>query len=56
MTTLFAAVPIFAHQGGWDEIMLIAGPMVVIAALLLLAKRRVDKLADDADTASTGDR
>ena len=45
VTALFAAVPILAHQGGWDEVMLIAGPMVVIAGLLVLAKRRVDKLA-----------
>jgi hypothetical protein len=31
-----------AHQGGWDEIMLVGGPMVIIAGLLVLAKRRVD--------------
>jgi hypothetical protein len=33
---------ILAHQGGWDEVLLVGGPMVVIAGLLLLAKRRVD--------------
>jgi hypothetical protein len=33
---------ILAHQGGWDEILLVGAPMVVIAGLLLLAKRRVD--------------
>ena len=53
MTALFAHVPIFAHQGGWDEIMLIAGPMVVIAGLLALAKRRVDKLAAQDETPTT---
>lgn len=42
---MFAAVPIVAHQGGWDEILLIAVPMAVIAGLLILAKRRVDKVA-----------
>jgi len=36
---------IFAHQGGWDEILLIAGPILIIAGLLWLAKRRVDAAA-----------
>ena len=33
---------LLAHQGGWDEILLVAGPIVVIAGLLLVVKRRVD--------------
>ena len=41
-----AASPVLlAHQGGWDEILLIAGPIVVIMGLLWLAKRRVDHAA-----------
>ncbi|MEL6890779.1 MAG: hypothetical protein AAFP84_04230 [Actinomycetota bacterium] len=36
---------LLGHQGGWDEILLIAGPMVAIAALLVVAKRRVDASA-----------
>ena len=32
-----------AHQGGWDEVLLIIGPMLVIVGLLRLAKRRVDR-------------
>jgi hypothetical protein len=43
-----------AHQGGWDEILLVAGPIVVIASLLRLAKRRVDRAAQAAE--STPDR
>lgn len=38
---------VLAHQGGWDELLLVAGPIVVIAALLALAKRRVDGAASD---------
>ncbi len=34
-----------AHQGGWDEILLVAGPILIIAFLLRLAKRRVDRAA-----------
>lgn len=30
-----------AHQGGWDEALLVAVPMVVVTWLLWLAKRRV---------------
>ena len=41
-----AASPVLlAHQGGWDEILLISGPIVVIMGLLWIAKRRVDRAA-----------
>ena len=33
---------IVAHQGGWDEVLLIGGPIIIIAGLLILAKKRVD--------------
>ena len=31
---------ILAHQGGWDEIALVGGPIIVFAGLLLVARRR----------------
>jgi hypothetical protein len=37
------AATIVAHQGGWDEFLLVAGPITVIVGLLWLAKRRVDR-------------
>jgi len=40
-----------AHQGGWDEILLVLGPMLVIVVLLRLAKHRVERLQPDDDTA-----
>jgi hypothetical protein len=40
-----AGPALLAHQGGWDEILLIAGPIVLIIGLLWLAKRRVDHAA-----------
>ena len=51
----FAAV--LAHQGGWDEMLLVAGPIVVIIALLALVKRRVDSATTKsvADATSTRD-
>jgi hypothetical protein len=36
------APALLAHQGGWDEFLLIGGPIVIICGLLWLAKRRVD--------------
>ncbi len=36
---------VLAHQGGWDEILLVLGPILVIAGLLMLAKRRVERSA-----------
>jgi len=56
-TSLIGAL--VAHQGGWDEILLVAGPIVVIVVLLRIAKRRVDRgitgIDDrDVDGAGTG--
>ena len=34
---------LLAHQGGWDEILLVLGPIAVIIGLLKLAKSRVDR-------------
>ena len=42
---MLATTAVLAHQGGWDEILLIAGPIVVIVGLLWVAKRRVDHAA-----------
>lgn len=30
-----------AHQGGWDEILIVAGPLAIIGVLLWIANRRV---------------
>lgn len=43
-----APVTFLAHQGGWDEALIVVGPIVVIVTLLTIAKRRVDRIAPDA--------
>ena len=51
MSTVFAAVStpaVVAHQGGWDEALLIGTPILAIVGLLWLAKRRVDAAAANA--------
>ncbi|MFM7126407.1 MAG: hypothetical protein ACKOYO_06065 [Actinomycetota bacterium] len=41
---------VLAHQGGWDEILLVVGPIAVIVTLLVIAKRRIDaRLRSDGD-------
>jgi len=42
---LSASPVLLAHQGGWDEALLIGGPILVIIGLLWLAKRRVERAA-----------
>jgi hypothetical protein len=39
-----ALAQIVAHQGGWDEILLVVGPIVVIVGILAIVKRRVDRM------------
>lgn len=48
---------VLAHQGGWDEILLVAGPIAVIVLVLWQATRRADRQVVErkslADSAST---
>ncbi|HNJ98777.1 MAG TPA: hypothetical protein PLV13_11665 [Ilumatobacteraceae bacterium] len=43
--TLTASV--LAHQGGWDEMLLIVGPIALVGGLMWLAKRRVEHAQQD---------
>jgi cyanate permease len=38
---------VLAHQGGWDELLIVAGPLAVVAVLLWLANRRVHQQLDE---------
>jgi len=51
MLSIVRAAPLVAHQGGWDEVALVGAPILVIIALLVLAKRRVDRGFAAADSA-----
>ncbi len=43
----FVVAPVLAHQGGWDEALLVATPLAVIGGLLWLANRRVQAQLDE---------
>ncbi len=32
---------VLAHQGGWDEMLLVLGPIAVIVGLIVLVRKRV---------------
>jgi hypothetical protein len=34
---------LLAHQGGWDELALIAGPIVAVGVLIFLSRHRRDR-------------
>jgi hypothetical protein len=42
MQVMWRSVALLAHQGGWDEILLVTVPIAVIVTLLAIAKHRVD--------------
>lgn len=51
MKSLLAVMmSLLAHEGGWDEMALVAGPILILAGLLVLANRRADKAAAERDT------
>jgi hypothetical protein len=41
--SVVATVALLAHQGGWDEILMLLAPVAVIAGVLAVTKRRVDR-------------
>ncbi len=36
---------LLGHQGGWDEVLFVAGPMLVVAVVLAIANRRATREA-----------
>ena len=44
---MISSLALLAHQGGWDEILLVLGPILIIVGLLRLAKNRVERENDE---------
>lgn len=42
---------VFAHQGGWDEFLMVAGPLLFLCLVVWLAARRFK--SDEADPEET---
>jgi len=46
------SLDLLAHAGGWDEILMVAGPVLVFGSLLWFARRRALTLAENQDRAA----
>lgn len=44
---------VFAHQGGWDEVLFVLVPISIFAGLLALANHRASRSLLDDDEADT---
>ncbi len=44
---------VLAHQGGWDELLLVAGPILVFVFLLRVANKRAEEKVREREAAST---
>ncbi len=62
-TMLTEIALLLAHQGGWDELLMVAAPVVLVAGLLVLANRRARAALaeragnpDDPPSGAPGDR
>ncbi len=55
--TLAATIPaaVLAHQGGWDEILLVVGPVAVVVGLLALARRRTRRAGKTSSDSTPAD-
>jgi hypothetical protein len=47
--TAHQVAPLLAHQGGWDEVALVLGPIIILGGLLKLANHRADRIASERD-------
>jgi len=57
VSAMSAASVVLAHQGGWDELLLVAVPIALFALLLVVANRRATRaqLERDASAAHDGE-
>lgn len=44
---------LLAHQGGWDEALMVIVPVAVFGALLYVANKRAARLTEDGDATSS---
>ena len=47
---------LLAHQGGWDEVLMVLVPIVIFGVLLVVANRRADSIDDQRNRDEGSDR
>lgn len=46
---MFSSLAVFAHQGGWDEMLFVLLPICLFAGLLAIANKRATKMQQERD-------
>lgn len=49
-----STIETLAHQGGWDETLMIVGPLAAIIGLIALAKRKINRERKEASETLEG--
>lgn len=47
---------LFAHQGGWDEMLLVAAPIALLALVLWMANRRANRIHEAREASEVDER
>jgi hypothetical protein len=45
---------VLAHQGGWDELLMVLVPILIFAGLLVVANRRASRIGEQQSLAGDG--
>jgi hypothetical protein len=51
---VIASSPVLAHQGGWDEMLMVLVPILIFAGLLVVANRRASRIGEQQSLAADG--
>lgn len=51
MSVVSAERLVMMHAGGWDEILLVVGPVLIIAVLIIVARKQVPVDSEDGEDA-----
>ena len=53
IVSTFTLMTVLAHQGGWDELLFVAGPILLIVGLLAIANKRAKAVQRNREAATT---
>jgi hypothetical protein len=51
---VISSAHVLAHQGGWDEMLMVLVPILIFAVLLVVANRRASRIGEQQSLAGDG--
>ena len=51
---MISSAHVLAHQGGWDELLMVLVPILIFAGLLVVANRRASRIGEQQSLAGDG--